>query len=393
MVNLNDVLLAASNIPVDDPIAEIWGRGLQGGYKIIEFTGALPITIRANGDTLIDYRIYGADGGVGEPTENLFDPENCEVGLIAPDGSIRTSATQSFCTDFIEIPEGATYATLSQEAIISKPAINDYIVIARYGAEKKLIQRNFAYVSTSAGAAHNILISSDAKYIRASIVAIEPGANASSVKPMLNLGSEALQYEPYGYKLPMTVQSENLLDRKNSVNGKYLVENGGEGNQSNFAYTDFLKVNASIPYTITNYDGSLGGTAAICFYDANFDFLYGITYYSRNSITFTPETNVAYVRCSYKTTDRVSLSLGSTVPTTYVPYSETIAPVYIGENQLDVGEYVSFSEQKIYREVSGTLTPTDPPVSFPDIPTIEGETIIDYDGTPKPSQVYVKYKG
>ena len=35
----------------------------------------------------------------------------------------------------------------------------------------------------------------------------------------------------------------------------------------------------------------------------------------------------------------------------------------------------------------------DPPVSFPDIPTIKGETIIDYDGTPKPSQMYIKYKG
>ena len=35
----------------------------------------------------------------------------------------------------------------------------------------------------------------------------------------------------------------------------------------------------------------------------------------------------------------------------------------------------------------------DPPVLLPDISTIEGETIIDYDGTPKPSQMYIKYKG
>lgn len=60
MTNLNDVLLAMSNIPVVDPIAEIWGRGLQGGrYTVIEYTGALPITINANGEPLIDYRIYG----------------------------------------------------------------------------------------------------------------------------------------------------------------------------------------------------------------------------------------------------------------------------------------------------------------------------------------------
>ena len=72
MINLNDVLLAMSNIPVDDPIAEIWGRQMQGGYKTIEYTGTLPIAIGADGDALIDYRIYGADSGVGEQTENLI---------------------------------------------------------------------------------------------------------------------------------------------------------------------------------------------------------------------------------------------------------------------------------------------------------------------------------
>ena len=34
---------------------------------------------------------------------------------------------------------------------------------------------------------------------------------------------------------------------------------------------------------------------------------------------------------------------------------------------------------------------TDPPVPLPALPTVDGTTIIDYDGTPKPSQMYVKY--
>jgi len=79
MKNLNDVLLAMSNIPVVDPIAEIWGRGLQGGgYTIIEYTGALPITINANGEPLIDYRIYGNTVHTGTPTpENPIMPIGC----------------------------------------------------------------------------------------------------------------------------------------------------------------------------------------------------------------------------------------------------------------------------------------------------------------------------
>ena len=33
----------------------------------------------------------------------------------------------------------------------------------------------------------------------------------------------------------------------------------------------------------------------------------------------------------------------------------------------------------------------DPPVPLPALPTVDGTTIIDYDGTPKPSQMYIKY--
>ena len=97
MINLNDVLLAMSNIPVDDPIAEIWGRGLQGGgYTIIEYTGALPITINANGEPLIDYRIYGNTEQAGTPTpENPIMPIGCGerfdiTGLSEPLCGIET---------------------------------------------------------------------------------------------------------------------------------------------------------------------------------------------------------------------------------------------------------------------------------------------------------------
>lgn len=78
MVSLNDVLLAMSNIPVDDPIAEIWGRGLQGGYEFIEYTGTLPITINADGNALLDYKIYGNTIQNGAPTpENPVDVIGC----------------------------------------------------------------------------------------------------------------------------------------------------------------------------------------------------------------------------------------------------------------------------------------------------------------------------
>lgn len=67
-------------------------------------------------------------------------------------------------------------------------------------------------------------------------------------------------------------------------------------------------------------------------------------------------------------------------------------PVYIGNEPLYDGEYVSFSEQKIYRMVEGVLTPVEPPVSIPEIQVFEGENILTVDTTVQPSNVYVKYK-
>lgn len=74
----------------------------------------------------------------------------------------------------------------------------------------------------------------------------------------------------------------------------------------------------------------------------------------------------------------------------------TTTPIYIGSNPLAEDEYVDFGEQKIYRMEGGTLTPTDPPVPIPALPTIRGETIIDYNPSTTPAvdpeKMYIKYK-
>lgn len=41
--------------------------------------------------------------------------------------------------------------------------------------------------------------------------------------------------------------------------------------------------------------------------------------------------------------------------------------------------------------ISGKVI-TDPPAPFPQIPTVEGTTIIDYNGTPKPEKVELTYR-
>lgn len=73
--------------------------------------------------------------------------------------------------------------------------------------------------------------------------------------------------------------------------------------------------------------------------------------------------------------------------------NDTTTDIYIGYTQLAKDEYVDSETGQIYRYVDGTLTPTDPPTPFPQIPTAAGETTISYGGTGvQPEKVELKYR-
>jgi hypothetical protein len=95
------------------------------------------------------------------------------------------------------------------------------------------------------------------------------------------------------------------------------------------------------------------------------------------------------------------LTAGSTAPTSYIPYGyklpltsgDTPVDIYIGDDTLSTEEYVDSGTGKIYRMVGGVLTPVDPPVPFPQIPTSAGSTTISWAGEGlAPSQVELEYE-
>lgn len=71
MPKMWEVLKASKGLPVDDPIAALWGQKIaeEINWKITEITGTLPLTFLSNGGDLIDYRIYGTAEGAGVETE------------------------------------------------------------------------------------------------------------------------------------------------------------------------------------------------------------------------------------------------------------------------------------------------------------------------------------
>ena len=67
--------------------------------------------------------------------------------------------------------------------------------------------------------------------------------------------------------------------------------------------------------------------------------------------------------------------------------------IYIGDDTLSAEEYVDSGTGKIYRMVDDVLTPVDPPVPFPQIPTTAGSTTISWAGEGlAPSEVEFEYE-
>lgn len=270
-----DIIKIFGGGTIQKEIIKVWsGEAQEYVYESeVEYTGTLPITITANGNALLDYRIYGNTVqtgtptpespvdvvGCGERTENLFDEDYANLSITI---------------QYRPIYVGIGYFTLSTTIPFDRNVANVFLLSGDVASGASTLS-NGAWLNNA------VTAESVDGYVTVAYRQYNSTGSPAKYETMLNPGSTALPYEPYGYKLPMTVSDGNTLQN---------------------------------------------------------------------------------------------------------------VPVYIGENQLAENEYVSFSDQKIYKDVSGTLTPTAPPVPFPDIPTIDGETVIDYDGDPKPSQMYIKYR-
>lgn len=367
-----------------------------------EIENTLPLTVYASGDDLVNYKVFGnTENGesVGELTENLFDPNATDTtngyrfsAYLPSSGNIVsiTSELPSFAvSEYIGVPND-NFITLVNVGMVEAPRL----AICFYNANKKYIS------GTEYGSNINktVEIPSGSVYFRFTIV-----LSAISSIMIVEGTTTPTSYIPYGYKLPMTVGSRNLLDKDLTKfeDAKCFTANGSIQNHYHFCVSDYIPILPGTVYSIFNPNS--GNTSHHCFYDSNKNFLMSFPAYGQNLHTATSPANAAYIRCSILSYTRypsafasAMLFVGSTAPTEYIPYSRTDTPIYIGSDPLAEDEYVDFGEQKVYRMEGGTLTPTDPPTPIPALPTIEGETIIDYNPseTPavEPEKMYAKYR-
>ena len=225
-------------------------------------------------------------------------------------------------------------------------------------------------------------------------------------------GSVLADYRIYGADGGVGDRTENLFDKnakdtgKGYVNNKVLRTDGttpttsGEGN---YFITEYTQISGG---TLTCINNHASNVAALCLYDENKNYISGFV--NNGTKTVGIPSGAKYIRATiYKyNLSSAMIVLGSTAPASYVPYGYEVdmsvsdgttsntTPIYIGDDPLGEGEYVDYGEQKVYRMVNGVLTPTDPPVPLPALPTVDGTNIVDYAGQSAavPSRFYAKYR-
>lgn len=194
-----------------------WG-GKDSGHEVKELTGIPPLSFRADGTPLLDYLISGNMTQTGTPTPqnpiqpqecgertgNLFDANTIEVGGI----DIRTG--EEVVNDsrrrsgFIEVTPSTAYY-ISRLIDESNTSI---LWVLGYDSSKQVI-------TDGSGTYHSVVVNGQlalnvssrqftttatTKYIRWYVT-----ANGSYSDIMLNAGSTALPYEPYGYFIEIEV--------------------------------------------------------------------------------------------------------------------------------------------------------------------------------------------
>ena len=196
-------------------------------------------------------------------------------------------------------------------------------------------------------------------------------------------GDTLTDYTVHGTAAGAGARTENLFDKSTALTG-YEISGSSIAENPLWFVTDYIKVDPQTSYIAPK---SSWGTGCLEYASKGGE----PTRRTFNNITgVTTLSTTQYIRLNstIATIDSKMVVQGSTAPTTFIPYGYEIPltntsgqntdtyPLYIGSTKLDEEEYVDYGEQKIYKDVSGTLTPTDPPAAFPAITAYQGENTL-----------------
>lgn len=334
-----------------------------------EFYGYPLRVLYAIANNLDNYKIYGnseQDGtptpanpveviSVGDKTVNLFDydKQTWTSGILdVGSGTVGTNANYK-TTGFIDILNaGNTYSIGFNQTDSSATGTSNRICF--YNSNKTFIGSEpdvSVQYDEVKRYTRTLTVPSNTKYIRYSV-------RITDTDIQIEEGSTATPYVPYGYQIPVVVQGKNLFDMSISHIGIVLNSDTGEEVSSTYGSVTKITADPSVEYTWT---APISGTqnTIICSYDSNDAYISTLVNENRYAeiATFTTPSNCAYIKVS-EHRERRSLTMlvkGSTIPTSYEPYSAPITPpIYLNAPLRKVGNYadvLDYKEGQIIRNV------------------------------------------
>lgn len=262
------------------------------------------------GKAILDNSIYISKikGSKVLKTQNMFNYEKAQTGILRSDGSVDTSIFTNVTSEFIEI----------NNDIVKNYKASESCNICFYGINKNLLKfySNQNYVSSVLGA----------KYIRVSPLAtsykfmLASNINTLPTEFIAPVRKELVPFELDKnstsincIKEIIKTYSNNLFDKNNITKG-YSVSNtkGYLVKNESYCSSDFIEVIEN-----TQYEISKGVNLA--FYDADCQYISGLSY--TNSKIFTTPQNCKYCRISVLLTDLDMFMMAkNNLPLIYEPY-------------------------------------------------------------------------
>lgn len=358
----------------------------------IEFEGVPPLTYKAVEGALNNYRIYGntVDGeSVGDRTANLFNGE-LQNGYWNTLETLAQTSSAAFRSFKIFLPAGTYTITFATNVNIVR-LIADGAITQNIG--NNLTEYTFTtQTNDDVGFSFRITGTSPVPWDNSDI--------------MLNIGSVAIPYEPYGYRVPVTIEGKNLF---NNIweQGNIRADNGQKEASNTMICSDYFPVEYDKTYSISRtisegynnvrgYDASknyIGGGTTVCSVNNPF-----VNADAKKGIFKITNSLVAFIKFNHYSNNlnmKYMIVEGDYTNTPIPPYEPYLEPtttnLYLPEQIKMVGnevEYMDFKEQKQYF-VDGTTAD----VTLPALPTLSGTNTLSVGTTVQPSKVYLKYKG
>ena len=363
-----------------------------------EIENALPLTVYASGDDLVNYKVFGnteSGESVGERTENLFDANGTENYGYYAGGSGQYIDNKNYKHWRFPVKEG------------------DIVRWTYYGAGTGCLFYKGNYVTHFYSNASPLTIPSGVDEITNNFTSgAVPAAMVTLNQPI------PTSYIPYGYQLPMVVTNGTTttttpiyIGSDPLADDEYVDFGGQKVYKRTSNLFDIRKVASNI-VTITGNNEFQKAETEKFWYD-----LFG------HQTSDSPTRKTDTTKCLYLEAGTYTLSgtaklpdddyadlnyvltaqsNGTILASSPLPYTFTLAAdnyitIRIGTtHRVNMSQIMITAGSETPSTYESYLTPTDPPVAIPTLPTIDGETIIDYNPseTPavEPEKMYVKYR-